>query len=225
MDAIQGVLITPEIDGTVCEIGFTNGAMVAKGDLLVKMDTSTEDAQLRAQEATVQWDKVNLDRAQALRTANAISQSDLDSADATWKQAVATADSLRAIIGKKTIRAPFAGQTGIRQVNLGQYLDKGKPIVSLQALSQVYGDFSLPQQDLAQLKPGMKVHLVTDAFPDKEFRGHADRRSTRTWIPIPGATREHLQATFRQSGPCCCGFGHVCAPGSDAATGRADVLL
>jgi membrane fusion protein, multidrug efflux system len=193
VDAIQGVMITPEIDGTVREIGFTNGAMVAQGDLLVKMDTSTEDAQLRAQEADVELDKVNLDRAHALRTANAISQSDLDSAEATWKQAVATADSLRATIGKKTIRAPFAGQAGIRQVNLGQYLDKGKPVVSLQALSQVYGDFSLPQQDLARLKPGMKVHLITDAFPDKDFEG------TLTAINPdldPNTRSVNLQATF-----------------------------
>jgi membrane fusion protein (multidrug efflux system) len=197
VNAIQGVLITPEIDGTVVEIGFTNGANMAQGDLLVKMDTSTEEAQLRAQEATVQWDKVSLDRAQSLRTANAISQSDLDSADATWKQAVATSDSLRAIINKKTLRAPFAGQAGIRQVNIGQYLDKGKPIVSLQALSQVYGDFSLPQQDLAQLKPGMKVQLTIDAFPDKKFEGILTAMNPDL---DPNTRSVNLQATFDNPG-------------------------
>lgn len=169
--AIQGVTVTPEIDGTVRDIAFESGSVVKKDDLLVHLDTSTEEAQLRAQEAQVQWDFVSVERARKLRESNAISQSDLDSAEATWKQAVATADSFRAIIGKKTIRAPFAGQTGIRQVNLGQYIDKGKPIVSLQDLVQVYGDFSLPQQELAKLKPGMTVRLTIDAFPDKHFDG------------------------------------------------------
>jgi membrane fusion protein (multidrug efflux system) len=169
--AVQGVTVTPEIAGTVREIAFESGATVKKGDLLVRFDTSSEEAQLRSLEAQVQWAKVSLDRQSTLRTNELVSQSDLDSADAAWKQAVANADNLRATIEKKTIRAPFAGRLGIRQINLGQYLDAGKPIVSLQALSPVYADFSLPQQELGQLKQGMKVRVTTDTYPDRQFDG------------------------------------------------------
>ena len=169
--AVQGVTVTPEIAGTVREIAFESGAKVGKGDLLVKFDTSSEEAQLRSLEAQVEWAKVTLERQKSLRTNQLVSQSDFDSAQAAWKQAVANADNVRATIEKKTIRAPFAGRLGIRQVNLGQYLDAGKPIVSLQALSPVYADFSLPQQNLAQLAPGMKVRVTTDTYPDRQFEG------------------------------------------------------
>lgn len=169
--AVQGVTVTPELAGTVREINFESGAVVDKGALLVKLDTSSEEAQLRSLEAQVQWAKVSLDRQSSLRTNQLVSASDYDSADAAWKQAVANADATRAIIEKKTLRAPFAGKLGIRQVNLGQYLDAGKPIVSLQALSPVYADFSLPQQELGKLQTGMRVRVTTDTYPDRRFEG------------------------------------------------------
>jgi membrane fusion protein (multidrug efflux system) len=169
--AVQGVTVTPEIAGTVREINFESGAIVNKGDLLVKLDTSAEEAQLRSLEAQVDWAKVSLDRQTSLRTNQLVSQSDFDSAEAAWKQAVANADAVRAIIEKKTLRAPFAGKLGIRQINLGQYLDAGKPIVSLQALSPVYADFSLPQQELGKLQTGMRVRVSTDTYPDRRFEG------------------------------------------------------
>jgi membrane fusion protein (multidrug efflux system) len=151
--AVQGVTITPELAGTVREINFESGAVVTKGDLLVKLDTSSEEAQLRSLEAQVQWAKVSLDRQTSLRTNQIGSQSDFDSADAAWKQSVANADGTRAIIEKKTLRAPFAGQLGLRQVNLVITLDAGKPIVSSSPHSRLYGLF-LPQQELGHLKPG-----------------------------------------------------------------------
>jgi membrane fusion protein (multidrug efflux system) len=169
--AVQGVTITPELAGTVREIAFQSGEIVEKGALLVRLDTSSEEAQLRSLEAQVQWAKVSLDRESTLRTNQLVSQSDYDSADAAWKQAVANADATRAIIEKKTLRAPFAGRLGIRQINLGQYLDAGKPIVSLQSLTPVYADFSLPQQELGQIKPGMRVRVTVDTYPDRGFEG------------------------------------------------------
>jgi membrane fusion protein (multidrug efflux system) len=99
------------------------------------------------------------------------SQLELESAESTMKQTQANADAERAIIEKKTIRAPFSGQTGIRQVNLGQYLDAGKPIVWLQTVTPVYADFTLPQQHLAQLSNGMPARLQIDAYPDRKFEG------------------------------------------------------
>jgi membrane fusion protein (multidrug efflux system) len=169
--AIQGVTITPELAGTVREIAFESGASIAQGDLLVRLDTSTEQAQLRAIEAQLELARISLTREKTLREQNMVSQSELDAAEALMKQQQADADATRAIIEKKTIRAPFAGQLGIRQVNLGQYLDAGKPIVWLQTVSPVYADFSLPQQNLSVLSNGMPVRLQIDAYPGRNFQG------------------------------------------------------
>jgi membrane fusion protein (multidrug efflux system) len=171
ISAVQGVMVAPEVAGTVTEIDFESGATVAQGDLLVRLDTSSEEAQLRADEAQAELAKLNLERARKLRGTDTISQSDLDSAEAALKQTEADADGVRAVIAKKTIRAPFAGKLGIRQVNLGESLDVGKGIVSLQALSPAFADFSLPQQDLARLRTGLPAKVTTDTYPDKVFDG------------------------------------------------------
>jgi membrane fusion protein (multidrug efflux system) len=169
--AVQGVMITVEIPGTVQEIKFESGAIVAKGDLLLSLDTSSEEAQLRAAEAQAELAATTLARTKSLRAENTVSQAELDTAEMTLKQSQANADTIRTTIAKKIIRAPFAGRLGIRQVNVGEYLDKGKAIVSLQSLAPVYGDFSLPQQDLARVTTGMKVRAITDTYPDKQFDG------------------------------------------------------
>lgn len=149
VSAAQGVVVAPEIAGTVSEIAFESGASVKQGDLLVRLDTSTEEAQLRAAEAQADWAKISVERQRKLQADKTVSQSELDQAEAAWKQAEANVDNIRATIQKKTIRAPFAGKLGLRLVNLGQQLDVGKGIVSLQSLSPIFVDFSLPQQDLA----------------------------------------------------------------------------
>jgi membrane fusion protein, multidrug efflux system len=169
--AVQGVTVTPEVTGIVREIAFESGAVVSQGDLLVRLDMSIEEAQLRAVEAQTDLARINLAREKTLRADNTVSQSDLDTAEATLKQLQADADAIRAAIAKKIIRAPFSGQLGIRLVNLGQYLNTGAPIVSLQSLAPVYADFSLPQQDLVVLKDGMRVRLSTDAYPGRAFEG------------------------------------------------------
>jgi membrane fusion protein (multidrug efflux system) len=194
--AMQGVTIAPELAGTITEIAFEPGAVVNKGDLLVRLDTSAEVAQLRALEAQVELARLNLERERTLRSQDLISQSELDGAEATLKQNQASADAIKASIDKKTIRAPFSGRLGIRLANLGQFLDVGKPIVSLQSLSPIYADFSLPQQDLAQLKTGLKVRLTIDAFPDKAFEGSL----TAINPDLDATTRSvGLQATFENT--------------------------
>lgn len=190
--AAQGVNVTAELPGTVREIAFESGAVVTQGDLLVRLDTSSEEAQLRAIEAQVELARINAERSRTLRKDNTVSQADLDLAEATLKQAQANADTIRAAIAKKTIRAPFGGRLGIRVVNLGEYLDTGKPIVSLQSLTPIHVDFSLPQQELARLKTGLRVRLGTDAFPDK-FEGAL----TAINPDLDETTRSvRLQATF-----------------------------
>jgi membrane fusion protein (multidrug efflux system) len=171
ISAVQGVTVSPEVAGTVTEIDFESGAMVAQGDLLVRLDTSSEEAQLRADEAQAELARLNLERSKKLRATDTVSQSDLDAAEATLKQTEADADGVRAVIAKKTIRAPFAGRLGIRLVNLGESLDVGKGIVSLQALSPSFADFSLPQQDLARLRTGLPARVTADTYPDKVFTG------------------------------------------------------
>ena len=171
VNAAQGVIVAPEIAGTVSEIAFESGATLNKGDLLVRLDTSSEEAQLRAAEAQVQLAKLNADRTQQLRKDKTVSQSEMDQAEANLKEAQANADAIRATIDKKTIRAPFSGKLGIRLVNLGEQLDVGKGIVSLQALAPIYVDFSLPQQDLGKLETGLTVRITTDSYPGQEFTG------------------------------------------------------
>ncbi len=210
--AVQGVSITPDIPGTVREIAFESGAVVSQGDLLVRLDTSSEEAQLRAIEAQVELASINVVRVRSLRNDHMISQSELDSAEAVLKQSQANADAIRTVIAKKTLRAPFAGRLGIRLVNLGQYLDTGKPIVSLQALEPVYADFSLPQQELARLKVGMQVRVTTDAYPGRQFEG----RLTAINPDLDASTRSvGLQATFENP-------DHLLRPGMFA---RVEVLL
>ena len=191
--AVQGVTVTPEIPGVVREVAFESGAVVSKGDLLVRLDISSEEAQLRALEAQEELARLNVVRERSLRGENMIPQSELDTAEATLKQTKANADAVRATIEKKTLRAPFAGRLGIRLVNLGQYLEAGKPIVSLQSLAPVYADFSLPQQELARLKSGMRVRVTTDAYPDRRFDGTL----TALNPDLDPSTRSvGLQATF-----------------------------
>ena len=194
--AVQGINVTTELAGTVKEIAFESGGVVAKGDLLVRLDTSLEEAQLHAAEAQMEWGRLSLERARKLRADGTVSQSDLDSADATWKQGQGNADAIRATIAKKTIRAPFAGRLGIRIVNLGEYLDTGKPVVSLQSLAPIHADFSLPQQELARLSTGMKVRLTTDAFSERHFDGALNTISPE----LDPATRSlRLQAVFENA--------------------------
>jgi len=171
ISAVQGVRLTAEVPGTVEEIKFESGAVVAKGDLLVRLEVSTEQAQLRALEAQVEWAQTNLARFKSLRVENTVSQAELDQAETDLKQKQANADAVRATIAKKVIRAPFAGKLGIRQINVGEYLEAAKFIVSLQSLAPVYADFSLPQQELARVKTGLGIRVTTDTYPDKQFLG------------------------------------------------------
>ncbi|MCU7921014.1 MAG: efflux RND transporter periplasmic adaptor subunit [Candidatus Thiodiazotropha sp. (ex Epidulcina cf. delphinae)] len=169
--AVQGVTVTAELGGKIEEIAFASGDRAKTGDLLVRIDVSAEEAQLRSAEAAAKLARINLDRSRDLRANKTVSQADLDTAEANFKQATAQVDNVRATIAKKTLRAPFAGQLGLRQVNLGQIVEQGTPAVTLQAIDPIYVDFSLPQQQFSILTPGTEVHVTTDAAPGKVFIG------------------------------------------------------
>jgi len=193
LEAVQGVTVTAELAGKVVQIAFNPGTVVQRGDLLVKQDTSSEEAQLRATEATVELAKLNLERLTKLLADNSISQSQYDNAEAQYKQAAAQADSIRAVIAKKTIRAPFAGRLGIRLVNLGEVLKEGQAIVSLQSPDPIYVNFLLPQQQLAQIQRGLAVRVTTDALPGQVIEG----KVTAINPEVDAATRNiRIQATI-----------------------------
>ena len=169
--AVQGVTVGAELGGKIVEITLDSGSRVKAGDLLVRMDVSAEEAQLRSAEAAAKLARINLDRNRDLRANHTVSQSDLDTAEANFKQATAQVENMQAAIAKKTIRAPFAGQLGLRQVNLGQIVEQGTAIVTLQTIDPIYVDFSLPQQRFSVLTPGTEVQVTTDAAPGKVFSG------------------------------------------------------
>lgn len=171
LEAVQGVEISAELPGKVMFIAFAPGTKVSAGDLLLRQDTSVESAQLRSAEAAVVLAKLNLDRARELVATKTISQSNFDNADAHFKQAEAQADNIRAVIAKKTIRAPFSGRLGIRRVNLGQNLKEGEPIVTLQSLDPIYANFLMPQQRLSMVKKGLSVRLTTDSLQGRILEG------------------------------------------------------
>ena len=169
--AKQGIIVKNELEGVVREIYFEAGSQVQAGDLLVQLDVDIERSQLRFAEATAEGAARVNKRATELWASKSISEADYSSADTALKEANAKVDNIKAIIDKKTIRAPFSGQLGIRRISIGQFLDKGSPVVSLQTLDPVYIDFFLPQQYLGVLSRGLKVTVNTDAYPGRKFRG------------------------------------------------------
>jgi len=193
LDAVQGVTVTAELSGKVVKIAFEPGGKVKTGDLLIKQDTASEEARLRAAEAALNLARINFQRARGLLARKAISESDYDNADAQYKSAAAEVDGIRVLIEKKTIRAPFSGRLGIRLVNMGELLREGDPVVSLQALDPVFVDFLLPQQEIARVKPGMTVRVTSNALPGLTLDG------TITAInpEVESATRNvRIQATI-----------------------------
>jgi membrane fusion protein (multidrug efflux system) len=171
LQAVQGVTVEAELAGKVVQIAFEPGTKVRAGDLLVRQDTSLEEAQLRAAEAAATLAKNNLERTKELFSRNTISKSEWDNAETQFKQAVAQADTFRATTAKKNIRAPFAGLLGIRLVNLGEFLHEGDAIVSLQSLDPIFVNFLLPQQELVKMGLGLKVRVTTDALPGEVIEG------------------------------------------------------
>jgi len=171
LTAVQGVTVSADLPGIVEQIAFESGTRVQKGQVLVRLDTSQEESQLAAALAQENLSKLDLDRMRGLRAKGITSQAELDRSAAEQEQAAARAGEIRAAIGRKTIRAPFSGLAGIRAVNLGQYLNSGDPIVSLQALDPIYATFSIPQRDAGQVKPGAEVTVTAEGLAGESFVG------------------------------------------------------
>lgn len=192
--AVQGVTLSADLPGVVQEITFDSGSWVKQGQVLVRLDTSQEKAQLTAAEAQADLAKMNLDRAKDLREKQVISQAEFDSWDAEAKKANATVESYRAVISRKTIVAPFAGRLGIRQVNLGQYLAGGDPIVPLQSIDPIYVNFSVPQQEVTSLKVGDPVNVTIEGLEGVAATGKITAINS---LINPDTRNVEVQALFR----------------------------
>jgi membrane fusion protein (multidrug efflux system) len=171
MRAVNGVFVTTDLAGIVSQIAFESGRELKKGDLLVKLDTRQEDAQLHSAQARRELARISLQRQGDLFAKKAVAQSDFDSAESEFRQADAAVEEAQAMIGRKTIVAPFDGLAGIRQVDLGQYLNVGATIAPLQSIDPIYVEFSLPQQDINQVILGKKVRVRADGMENEEFEG------------------------------------------------------
>jgi membrane fusion protein (multidrug efflux system) len=171
LSSVQGAVVSTELGGIVSDVMFQNGGVAKKGDVLVKLDSSSEIAQLKTAEADLELARANLQRARDLAKRKVISKQELDAAESAFGQKQGTVDNMRSFIGKKEVRAPFDGQLGIRYVNVGQMVKGGDQVVSLQTLDPVFVDFALPQQELSKLSSGLEVRVHTDAISGREFKG------------------------------------------------------
>jgi len=193
VEAVHGVTVSADLPGIVEKIHFDSGRSVRAGEVLVRLDTSQERAQLAAAEAQLELARLNNDRSSQLLEKGVISESEYDRLAAEFKQAEARARETRAMIERKQIRAPFAGTLGIRQVNLGQYLAGGDPVVPLQSQDPIYVNFAIPQQQVAQLKVGAEVRVAATSIAVDKPMG----RVTAINSIVDEATRNvQVQAVF-----------------------------
>ncbi|MCO6440112.1 MAG: efflux RND transporter periplasmic adaptor subunit [Nitrococcus mobilis] len=183
--AINGTDVTTEVAGKVEEIRFKSGERVAKGDILVQLDATVDRADLDGLKADMRLAELQLERNARLLPRRAISQSAYDETKAQYESAKAKVAAQEALINKKTIRAPFAGLLGIREVNLGQYLSPGTKIVQIQQLTPIFVDYTLPERHLNQLQEGQAVQVTVSAYPNETFVG----RITAVDAAVNPATR------------------------------------
>jgi membrane fusion protein (multidrug efflux system) len=212
LSAVQGAIIAAELGGVVSEIKFENGGVAKKGDVIMKLDASQEEALLRSSEAEAELARQDLERTRGLASEKVVSKAELDAAESKFNRLNAVVDQMRSSIRKKTLVAPFDGQLGIRQVNVGQMINAGQQVVPLTSLDPLFADFALPQQYLGQLKPGLEVQVTTDALPGRVFGG----KLTAINSMVDSSTRNiTLQATLENP-------DHALRPGMFA---KAEVTL
>jgi membrane fusion protein (multidrug efflux system) len=207
--AVNGTDVTTEAGGVVKSIEFEAGQPVQAGAVLVRLNTEGELAALRSLDAAAKLAVVQRDRWRELGRDRLVSQAEVDQRGADAASTLAQADAQRALIAQKVIRAPFDGLLGIRRINLGQYVNPGDPIVSLQSLDPIYLDFTLPEQRMGAVLPGTSVRATIDALPGQSFEG----RVTAVEPGADASTRNfRVQATFDNA-------AHNLRPGTFARVG------
>lgn len=203
--AVRGADLSLEVPGVVEEILFNSGDEAQAGQVLLRLRAEDEIAKLQSLEATAQLAQITYDRDVKQFKAQAISQAVVDNDEANLRNAKAQVVQQKAIVDKKTLRAPFAGKLGLRQVDLGQFLSAGTVIATLQSLDPIFVDFLLPQQAVAQLSVGAKVEAKVDAFPDRVFTGtitainpkiETASRNVQVRATLPNADQKLLPGMF-----------------------------
>jgi multidrug efflux system membrane fusion protein len=170
LQAVHQVTLAPEVPGRITAIRFEGGARVGSGTVLIQLDDSPERADRAAAAAKAEFMRLQYERSQKLKGTGFDPRQTNDSRHADYDQAVAAVNQLDARIAQKQVRAPFAGELGLRRVNPGQYLNPGDPVATLTALDTLFVNFTLPQQQLGKLHVGGVVDVSADAFPGRAFR-------------------------------------------------------
>ena len=171
LTAVYGVNVSSQTTGMINKILFNSGQLVKKGQVLIQLDDAVDQRDLQNFEAQLQVAKLKYDRYLKLKGTQALSQEAIDEAQSAYMQAKAQVAKAQALINQKTIRAPFDGKIGIRQVNLGQYIQPGANVASLQSLDPLLVQFSLPEQDLNVVKVGQPIQVKVDSSPGKVYPG------------------------------------------------------
>ncbi len=169
--AVRGADLAPEVGGVISAIHFDSGQEVKAGAPLVQLNAATDLAQLSSLKATAELAELNYQRDARQLKVQAVSQATVDADAANLKIAKARVAEQQALVDKKSVRAPFDGRLGIRLVDLGQYVAPGTKLVTLQALDPVFVDFSVPQNALSSIRPGLKVRARSDSLPGEQFDG------------------------------------------------------
>lgn len=172
--ARQGVVLKPEVSGRIQTLSFGDGQRIQKGQLMVQLDDTLQQAQLKQAEASAAIARTNLQRSRELAAQNFVSQSAVDQNAAALEVAQAQVALAQAQISRMKILAPFDGITGIRSVSVGDYVKDGADLVMIEDVSSLWVDFRLPERYLSRLKPGQSVEVVLDAIPDRKFKAQVD---------------------------------------------------
>lgn len=171
IEPIQGINVSNESAGIVRVIHFESGQKVSTGDILLELDADVEKANLRSAEGRLPAVKANLERMRQLFARGSVSKGQLDEAEANYRELQGQVDSLKAVIARRTIRAPFDGVMGIRNAFLGQYLNAGTDIARLEDISQFRIRFTIPQTRIADIAVGQALNIFVDAYPETPFEG------------------------------------------------------
>ena len=202
---VRGAELSVEVPGVIDQINFDSGGDVAAGATLIRLRDSDDVAKLRTLEAARDLARTNFQRDEMQLDRMLISRAQFDTAAANLKSAEAQVAEQQAIVAKKTVKAPFAGHLGIRNVNAGQYIAPGTSIATLQALDPIYVDFFLPQQAIDQVRVGLNVTLKVDAYPETMFTGRISTidpkvdpatRNVAVRASLPNASRRLLPGMF-----------------------------
>ncbi len=172
LQAVNGVNLATQVAGVINKIYFQSGQMIVTGQPIVSMDTSVLAAQLENAVAIMNYKKITFERYETLyKKGGVVTHDQYDAARSDYNQATALVNQIKAQIEQMTVSAPFSGKLGLRQVDLGQYVDPGAVITTLQQLDPIFVDFTVPTQNIPQVQVGQAIEVSVDSYPGKTYNG------------------------------------------------------